>query len=307
MGKNNGLGRRAGPTWLIGTGAILLSMLVAPAVGVAQQSNSPASSASSQAQPAPSGPLATPDIVVRKDGSMLRGTIFDRNPKDVTIQLPNGHMRTIPMGEVTYAGPETEMSNHGAPTKGSERRGAGRSSTMTLELTADLPEATFFLRPGTVAGGYQALCTAPCAATIPAGRHRFAVAQGRNSAIEVEGTTTLTSDSLVAARYESRAGLRAAGWTILGVGLFAGLLVASSSASEKCEGGGSGSCSVTLSEKNLAVGLGLMAVGMGVGIPLASIGDKVAIAVTPLDSNAGTRERGSRSLLPEGVALKGRF
>ena len=55
-----------------------------------------------------------PDIVVLKNGGMMRGSIVELVPEDyVLIQLPNGEERRIDMAEVEYAGRSEELSRKG--------------------------------------------------------------------------------------------------------------------------------------------------------------------------------------------------
>lgn len=89
-------------TTLLRPFALAIAMLLVPTIAAAQEASSPA--------PA-TAPAAMPDIVVLKDGSMLRGTIVELDKqKEVTIQLPTGKTRTIAMSEVTYAGAEADRS-----------------------------------------------------------------------------------------------------------------------------------------------------------------------------------------------------
>jgi hypothetical protein len=50
-----------------------------------------------------------PDVVYKKDGTIMRGTIIERVPNgSVEIMLPNGQSRKIDMKDVEYAGPVSE-------------------------------------------------------------------------------------------------------------------------------------------------------------------------------------------------------
>jgi hypothetical protein len=53
----------------------------------------------------PSAPVTPPDLVLKRDGSMLRGTIIEKVAGQyVSIQLVDGQTRRVPMSEVRYAG-----------------------------------------------------------------------------------------------------------------------------------------------------------------------------------------------------------
>lgn len=69
-------------------------------------------SGAQQAEAAPAAPAAIPpDVVLQKDGGMLRGTISELIPGDVVvITLSSGEQRRIAMANVEYAGPASEMA-----------------------------------------------------------------------------------------------------------------------------------------------------------------------------------------------------
>lgn len=56
--------------------------------------------------PAPAAPSAAPDVVLLKNGGMLRGLIVELVPdQSISLLLPTGETRTIPMDDVSFAGP----------------------------------------------------------------------------------------------------------------------------------------------------------------------------------------------------------
>ena len=87
---------------------------------------------------------AAPDIVRKKDGGILRGTIEEMVPKgEVKIVLPSGEKRSIPMSEVDFAGPASDAPRRKAddPT----------GTAYRLPVTVSAGEASLHLlgaRPG---------------------------------------------------------------------------------------------------------------------------------------------------------------
>ncbi|HEX8791437.1 MAG TPA: hypothetical protein VF765_10845, partial [Polyangiaceae bacterium] len=89
--------------------------------------------------------------------------------------------------------------------------------------------------------GYVPICSSPCVALMPVGSYRLALAQENGTPKEVEGVVRIAGDSTIRATYESRASTRAAGWSIVGVSVVAGLalvgLSAKTTASPYCDTG----------------------------------------------------------------------
>ena len=63
--------------------------------------------------------------------------------------------------------------------------------------------------------GYEALCSAPCYTHLSPGTQRFALSREGGKAIEVAEAVTVSGPGTMRATYESRAGMRTAGMTIL--------------------------------------------------------------------------------------------
>lgn len=289
--------------------AMAIAMLLVPTIAAAQEAPSPA--------PA-SAPAAMPDIVVLKDGSMLRGTIVELDKqKEVTIQLPTGKTRTIAMSEVTYAGAEADRPKAEAPKpqpvqsspQGGTADGTARpfvtvqGKPAMLQLTANIPEATFHLKTSTavvVAGGrsgvgvgYEVICTAPCTATLPTGTHQLAVS--RRDGIPTSDTLVpVAGDSLVLAKHVSNAGYRIAALVVAGAGLVGGAALAFKEEEDPT------------SMTNMYAGLGVIVLGCVIGSVIYRQ-DKFELSIAPATVKPSNARIESRSLVPDGVALTGRF
>lgn len=74
-----------------------------------------------------------------------------------------------------------------------------------------------------VTKSYQPLCTAPCEATMLTGRHSFALSLNDGPPLDVSRAVDITDNSIVDARYVSKAKLRKAGWGVFVAGTISGL------------------------------------------------------------------------------------
>ena len=63
--------------------------------------------------------------------------------------------------------------------------------------------------------GYKGLCTAPCHTYLSRGTYRFALSREGGKAIEVAEAVSVSGPGTIRATYESRTGMRTAGWVIL--------------------------------------------------------------------------------------------
>jgi len=160
------------------------------------------------------------------------------------------------------------------------------------------------------APGYAHVCTAPCDVTMAPGTYRLALSQpGRaplDSAVTLQGPSTVTGT------YTSRRGLRIAGWSLMGLGVIAGSVVAIGAATR------APSCIPTADIHHAtclptdagplwgtAVGFGVAAV---VGLVLALQHDDATIKVTPLDAGvlaSPPRREGAELALPALAGLPG--
>jgi len=292
-------------------------------------------------------PVATsspPDIVVMKDGGILRGTIAEMKPGDtVVIVLITGENRTIQMKNVEYAGPVAERPlKAAAPSSpqtvkvvdatssqpsGGEARPlvtvhaaeapftfTARPDGVTLHLqsgmaTARLATGSEALGSAFVAKSYTPICAAPCQATLPMGTHTLALSQGKHVPIEAQEQVRLTGPSKVEGLYKSNQGVRTAGWIVL-VGSVA---VGSYLMVRAADSGGSGIDSASMSAGGTIMCLGVLA-----GWLLTTVNDEATIIVSPVAAaslGARTARAGSEysstvtrdTALPTGLAMTGIF
>jgi hypothetical protein len=203
-------------------------------------------SAGAQAQ----APSPVPDVVILRDGGLVRGTIVEA-PADgpVTIQLVTGDVRTYPRADVEYAGPESSrpvpprpldvhvptsqtavpaesppsVADVPAPSR-DEVRLRVTSVTPGLELNVQTGSATITAGLGYGSGGavleqYRALCTAPCEATLPRGTYSLMVRDERGRTYAVRERTSVSQPSELALGLRRPRGARIAGTVLMAVGV----------------------------------------------------------------------------------------
>jgi hypothetical protein len=291
---------------------------------------------------ATAGAAADPDVVRLKNGGMLRGKISELIPGDtVTIVTVTGKTREIKMSEVDYAGPaakdpqgtaaekpvaekaneKTAAEDDSEDVAASNKEGKPQSYVTVhgkearLHVVSTEPGITLhrqasaaFATGGGVsafATGYERMCTAPCDVSLPAGTETLALSRGDKPPISAEPVTLPPGNSEVRASFESRSGLRVAGWLLLLGSSIGGLALVFTSASTKqdCSTGPS-YCHETsdLNAGQMIAGVALASVGAGVGVALAVLPDKPVIEVASSGPNF------SRPLsVPRGVTVSGRF
>lgn len=179
-----------------------------------------------------------PDIVQLANGGMLRGTIIESVPGDhVTIQLATGEVRQIPAVEYRYAGPYIAPAAP-APAPVPTYVAPPPPRTVHVHVDATSEDLTLQQVTGTatavVSSGrgfasvqidqFAPLCTAPCDIDVEPGTYTLGVSLGQGNAQRADHNLfTLDRDTSLELEYESREGLRIAGWTTLIVGGLAGL------------------------------------------------------------------------------------
>jgi hypothetical protein len=157
----------------------------------------------------------------------------------------------------------------------------------------DVPDGTLGGRAVTTddAPGYAHVC-ASCDVSLEPGTYRLALAQPGGSPLEPREAVTISGPSTVTGTYTSRRGLRIAGWTLMGVGVTVGTLVAIGGATRAptCVYPEGTRASAVCSDRpdaapfwGVAAGLGVAAV---VGLVLALQHDDATITVTPLDAGS---------------------
>lgn len=291
---------------------------------------------------APADAAASPDVVRLKNGGMLRGKISELIPGDtVTIVTVTGKTREYKMSEVDYAGPtakdpqataaekpvaekptekpaaEDDSEDVAASNKdgkpqsyvtvhGKEARLHVVSTEPGITVHRQASSAIAVGRGGAAfATGYERICTAPCDVSLPAGTETLALSRDDKPPISAEPVTLPPGKSELRASFESRSGMRAAGWLLmLGGGIGGAVLMFTSSSKEPDCSVGSSYCydKTTINTGQLIAGAALAGVGIGVGIALARQPDKAVVEVASSGTNF------SRPLyVPRGVTVSGRF
>jgi hypothetical protein len=278
-------------------------------------SSQPALAQTAAPTPAPAAPAAVPDVVMKHDGSMLRGTIIEKVAGDyVEIQLGNGQTRRVPMSEVSYAGPASDAPSTKPaeappaappaappvaprPDDGTRPLVTVRGEVANISIRSEGAEQYSLRRrsgAATVATGrgyagivaYDELCTSPCELTLPAGTYSFNVRpSGEESAADADPVTVPTGDSTLQIGYVNRGGLRKAGLvTLVGGASVGGLLVMVSALQrpeEKPDPSGVGTVQEERSYTGFYIGSGVLLASLLVGGLLILQSDRATIRVVP--------------------------
>ncbi len=190
-----------------------------------------------EAAPAPAAGVAAKDLVLLKNGGMLRGTISELVPDDyVVVVTVAGETKRYPMSQVRYAGPAERAPDGGGEAPPAQSSAGKRPDEVRpaitvqagearVRLVSDPPGQTFYKRVSTAmivgahsgirAAGYDEICTAPCQATLPSGTHTLAMSEPGGGPAEAEPVTLPEGSSVLRGEYHSRKGLRVAGWITL--------------------------------------------------------------------------------------------
>jgi hypothetical protein len=284
---------------------------------------------------------ASPDVVRLKNGGMLRGKISELIPGDtVTIVTVTGKTREYKMTEVDYAGPAAKDPEAAAAEKPAEKAAEQPTAEddaddvaaskqrdkpqsyvtvhgkeARLHVVSNEPGITVHRQASSAiavgrggaafATGYERICTAPCDVSLPAGTETLALSRDDKPPISAEPVTLPPGKSELRASFESRGGMRAAGWLlILGGGIGGAVLMFTASSKEQDCSLGSSYCydKTTINTGQLIGGAALAGVGIGVGIALARQPDKAVVEVASSSANF------SRPLsVPRGVTVSGLF
>lgn len=282
-----------------------------------------------------------PDIVRLKNGGLLRGKISELIPGDsVTIVTLAGKTREIAMNEVDYAGPSAEDPQLAAPPapapaavpKASEDLGSEREASSgngekarpyitvhgkeaRLHIVSNEEGITFHRQASSAvavgaggsafATGYERICTAPCDVSLPAGTETLALSREGKRPIAAEPVTLPPGKSELRGSFESRSGVRTAGWVLMfGGGIAGAVLMFTATSSEKDCSIGADYCldKTTLNVSQLIGGGVLMGVGIGAGVLMVRVPDKAMVEV------AGSGAGFSRPLaVARGVTFSGTF
>ena len=263
-----------------------------------------------------------PDIVYKKDGTIMRGVIIERIPnKHVEIQLPNGQSRTVEMSEVEYAGPVSETpaakaaaaksegaesaSESGEAQKPNEEKAKpkeddeGRvpvrltSTSKDVTIVVEAASASYMAASGAVLGfsAYAPVCKAPCDRMVRPGTYKLGVSRTEGELLVASAPVEIKDKPVeVDAKIKSNAGTRALGWGVmlggLGVG---GYLIYDGIFAEKNVCGpdaytGETTCESEsdMSLTEVLIGSGILLVGTSVGTVLASKKDSTEFVVRPM-------------------------
>lgn len=161
------------------------------------------------------------------------------------------------------------------------------------------------------APGYARVCTAPCDVTLAAGTYRLALSQPGSSPLEPAAPATIQGPSTVTGAYTNHRGLRIAGWSMMGLGVFVGGLLAIEAATQarSCldpyNSSGSGGCGQRPDAGPYWIAAAAFGAVAVVGLVLALQHDSASITVTPIDAAflaAPPRRERAELTLPAGSA-----
>lgn len=279
------------------------------------------------AQEAPAAEPATDaadvDIVRLKNGGLLRGKISELVPGGtVTIVTITGDVRVLQMRDVDYAGPlarDPQAAPAQPPPAAVPPPAPVRQSTRGVTVIA--PEAlvrfrapeeniTFYRRAGSAhaeisggsvfAKGYERICTAPCAAVMPAGRETFAFGPEDKDPKDLEPVTLQSGESEARLSFKDHSGARIAGWLLLLGGPLIGstIFYLDLKRAARCHGEPCESDDLAYQISSLSA----FGIGLGVGIPLVRMKDTPVLDVSPAD--AAFRRPATAA---NGLTLSGQF
>ena len=261
-----------------------------------------AAPANDQLQPPPS-PQAVSDILIYKNGMSVRGTVYEIDPAShVTITLPNGEQRIIPIGQVLYAGPISRMppqiAHLGRTAPHSPMAGPPMIPEAAVgpqvRLEANQPGVIYFMRrksstEADQAADYAPMCRAPCVGALSPGTYQLALSYAHHKPIPAPEPIRIAGPSTIQGEYSSKRGTRTAGWVILGVGSFVGtaMMVVVLTEHTKCSQdydvvGCQRNVNTPLVVSGLIVTLASIATGLVLGLQ----SDSVSIRVVPWTSPA---------------------
>lgn len=295
--------------WSVGMGAVVCSLSFTMLSAAQEVAPSPA-----PATPSNGTAASAPDVVRLKNGGLLRGTISELVVgESVTIVTVTGKTREFPMAEVEFAGP-ADKAPSAAPATSTPPATPTAASAMParasgevkpyvvregqearLHLTSTPEGLTFHRQTGSAmaigrggsayAEGYERLCTAPCDITVPAGTEVIALSQGNEPPRVAEPVSFPAGESRLVGSFESRAGVRAAGWIILASSVVVGgvMLYSSIDSEQVCgEDYGFGRSCYNETKISLPLMLGGMlipAVGIPIGIVMGVRRDVAKVEV----------------------------
>jgi hypothetical protein len=290
---------------------------------------------SDSATAAPSAPL---DVVLLKDGGMVRGTIAEMVAgEQVTILTIAGQTRTFPMAEVEYAGPASKMPSQDpksepVPVKDARStEGDGdkvrplvtvHGKEAQLSLVGKSDGITFHRRSASAIGtggtalGYDVMCTAPCEVSVPSGSYRLGLSRKGEVATEAEDDVVVPpGQSTIEGEYIDRSGTRTAGWIVFGVSVASFMVVPKLFETEECEDSpySGRQCREVIPDTGWIVGTAVGAGGLVAATLMVMTRDKARISVspgtpaTPMDSARGTNSVSAELRRLQGATMTGTF
>ena len=286
------------------------------------ESDKPKEDAPSDAATGAAAPL---DVVLLKDGGMVRGTIAEiAAGEQVTILTMAGQTRTFPMAEVEYAGPASKMPSREAEVKPDPKTNDANGDKVKPLVTVHGKEAhlslvgrgsgiTFHRRSASAIGtggaafGYDVMCTAPCDVSVPSGTYRLGLSHRGGVAVEAEEDVVVPPGrSTVEGEYIDRSGTRTLGWVVFGASLASFMVVPGLFAKEECEDRAySGrDCEDVIPDVGYLVGGAVSIGGVIASMLMVSASDQSRISVSP-GTPATDRDKESNSVSAELRRLQG--
>lgn len=203
--------------------------------------------AAPRAQPARRAPATTtPDVVLLRDGGMIRGTIVRSVPgRGVVIQTVTGDVERIGWDRIRYSGVASgapfdsdadDFDDFGADAP---RRAAAVAAPRTapgevvIEFRSDQSEVFLYRFGGTThaeASGFGVpnisahathhvlTCGAPCTLTLRTGPNRLALGLGESRPLSA-GIVNIPTEGTLYGSYVDNGGLRTGGWMLIIFGL----------------------------------------------------------------------------------------
>ncbi len=246
------------------------------------------------------------DEVKLKDGSVFRGMITELVPRDhVDLLMASGQTRRFPAADVAYAGPAARPPAPAAPPG---PRG------VPLHVESDQDDVALLVRTGQVEGeawgfrgavamaarDYAVLCTAPCDTQVPVGVHRLALSEHGGHVVEADDPIEVRGPSTLRAHYESRVGVRVAGYVVGVAAAVTGIVLIATSYNGNCDPNTS-NCQ-QFNTGQLVAGFVTLVAGGIVGGIMASIGDKANLQLVPMGASGPIKLPGTSESVAVGAA-----
>lgn len=149
------------------------------------------------------------DVVVLRDGTVVRGTLLESVPGDFVAIDTEGGTRRFEAADVRYAGPPREPLREAV-----EIRFEGEPG-LQLFRAQERTTATAWTFDR------ERLCAAPCTFETAAGAYELGLARP-NGAVVPAGPVDLMETGTLTGLYIDRSALRIAGWTTMIVGALGG-------------------------------------------------------------------------------------